>query len=47
MSLKRKLKIGVLGATGFTGLDLVLLLSKHPKVEIINFEKLNKKNILR
>ncbi len=36
MSLKRKLKVGVLGATGFTGLDLVLLLSKHPKVEIIN-----------
>ena len=35
MSLK-KLKIAVLGATGYTGLDLVYLLSSHPKVEIIN-----------
>ena len=33
--LKRiKLKIAVIGATGYTGLDLVYLLSKHPKVEI-------------
>ena len=36
MSLKRKLKIAVLGATGYTGLDLVYILSNHPKVEIIN-----------
>ena len=33
MSLK-KINTAVLGATGYTGLDLVLLLSKHPKVNI-------------
>ena len=31
-----KLNVAVIGATGFTGLDLVLLLSKHPKVSIVN-----------
>ena len=35
MPFKKKLKIAVIGATGFTGLDLVLLLSKHPKVKIV------------
>ena len=34
MSIKKKINIGVIGATGYTGLDLVLLLSKHPKVKI-------------
>ena len=29
-----RLKIAVIGATGYTGLDLVYLLSKHPKVKI-------------
>ena len=29
-----KLKIAVIGATGYTGLDLVYFLSKHPKVKI-------------
>ena len=29
-----KLKIAIIGATGFTGLDLVYILSRHPKVEI-------------
>ncbi len=33
---KKKINIAVIGATGYTGLDLVLLLSKHPKVRIIN-----------
>ncbi len=33
---KKKINIAVIGATGYTGLDLVLLLSKHPKVNIIN-----------
>ena len=33
MSLK-KINIAVIGATGYTGLDLVFLLSKHPKVNI-------------
>ena len=36
MSLKNKLKIAVIGATGYTGLDLVLMLSKHPRVIIKN-----------
>jgi N-acetyl-gamma-glutamyl-phosphate reductase len=32
--LKKKLNIAVAGATGFVGLDLVFLLSKHSKVKI-------------
>ena len=32
MSLPKKINIAVIGATGFTGLDLIFLLSKHPKV---------------
>ena len=36
MSIINKLKIAVIGATGYTGLDLVYILSKHPKVKIIN-----------
>ena len=35
MSLKNKLNIAILGATGFTGLDLVYMLSKHPKANIL------------
>ncbi len=34
MSVHNKIKVAVIGATGYTGLDLVLLLSKHPKVRI-------------
>ena len=34
MSMYNKINIGVIGATGYTGLDLVLLLSKHPMVKI-------------
>ena len=33
---KKKINIAVIGATGYTGLDLVFLLSKHPKVKILN-----------
>tara|TARA_Y200000002_G_scaffold183945_1_gene151855 strand:- start:492 stop:1523 length:1032 start_codon:yes stop_codon:yes gene_type:complete len=33
---KKKINIAVIGATGYTGLDLVFLLSKHPKANIIN-----------
>ena len=33
---KKKINIVVIGATGYTGLDLVLLLSKHPKANIIS-----------
>ncbi len=34
MSINNKINVAVVGATGYTGLDLVLLLSKHPKVKI-------------
>ena len=34
MSKYNKINIAVIGATGYTGLDLVLLLSKHPRVKI-------------
>ena len=30
----KKINIAVIGATGYTGLDLINLLSKHPKVNI-------------
>ena len=36
MSLKKKIKVAIISATGYTGLDLVHLLSKHSKVEILN-----------
>ena len=32
--LKKRINIGVVGATGYVGLDLVFLLSRHPKVNI-------------
>ena len=36
MSINGKINVAVVGATGYTGLDLILMLSKHPKVNIIN-----------
>ncbi len=33
---KKKINVAVVGATGFTGLDLTFLLSKHPNVNIIS-----------
>ena len=36
MSIHRKINVAVIGATGYTGLDLVLMLSKHPNVKILN-----------
>ena len=36
MSIYNKINVAVIGATGFTGLDLILMLSKHPKVNIVN-----------
>ncbi len=33
---KKKINIAIIGATGYTGLDLTLLLSKHPKAKITN-----------
>ena len=40
-----KLKIAVIGATGYTGLELVYLLSKHPKAKIMRDKEYRKKNI--
>ena len=34
MSIHNKINIAIVGATGYTGLDLILMLSKHPKVRI-------------
>ena len=31
-----KINVAVVGATGYVGLDLVFLLSLHPKVKILN-----------
>tara|TARA_B100000963_G_C22566656_1_gene644056 strand:+ start:99 stop:1133 length:1035 start_codon:yes stop_codon:yes gene_type:complete len=36
MSINNKINVAVIGATGYTGLDLILMLSKHPKVNIKN-----------
>ncbi len=36
MSKSYILKTAVIGATGYTGLDLVYILSKHPNVKILN-----------
>ena len=36
MSSMNKLKIAIIGATGYTGLDLVYLLSKHSRIKILN-----------
>ena len=34
MSVFKKIRVAVIGATGYTGLDLTLMLSKHPKVKL-------------
>ena len=36
MSIDNKINVAVIGTTGYTGLDLILILSKHPKVKISN-----------
>ena len=36
MSSMNKLKIAIIGATGYTGLDLVYLLSKHSRIKILS-----------
>ena len=36
MSIHNKINVSVIGATGYTGLDLVFLLSKHPKIKILD-----------
>ncbi len=34
MSINNKINIAIIGATGYTGLDLINILSKHPRVKI-------------
>ena len=34
--MHNKINVAVIGATGYTGLDLVLMLSKHPRVKLKN-----------
>ena len=36
MSIQKKINVAVIGATGYTGLDLVFMLSKHPKIKMLN-----------
>ena len=36
MPVLKKINVAVIGATGFTGLDLIYMLSKHSKVKLIN-----------
>ena len=36
MPISKKINIAVIGATGYTGLDLINILSKHPKANITN-----------
>ena len=34
MSVSKKINVAVIGATGFTGLELIFMLSKHPRINI-------------
>ena len=43
MPKNNKINIAVIGATGYTGLDLIYILSKHPKIIIKNSRLLNTK----
>ena len=36
MTVVNKINIAVIGATGYTGLDLVYMLSRHPKINILH-----------
>ena len=49
MPLDNKINVAVIGATGYTGLDLIKILSKHPKVRILHLcakKKYRKKDII-
>ena len=35
MTMINKIKVAVIGATGYTGLDLIYYLSKHPRIKIL------------
>ena len=39
--LKNRINIAVAGATGYVGLDLVYLLTKHPKVKLLIYMQKN------
>ena len=39
MSFHNKINVAIIGATGYTGLDLTLMLSKHPRVKIKNLQR--------
>ena len=34
--MHKKINVAVIGATGYTGLDLIYMLSKHPNIKILN-----------
>ena len=34
MAAKQKIKVGIVGGTGYTGVELLRLLSIHPEVEL-------------
>ena len=36
MSIHNKINVAVIGATGYTGLDLIFMLTKHPRVILKN-----------
>ena len=46
MSVSKKINVAIIGATGYTGLDLTLMLTNHPRVKIVNLcatKKIGKK----
>ena len=42
---KSIIKAAIIGATGYVGLDLIYLLSKHPNIKIMNLCAKNIENI--
>ena len=47
--MTKKVSVAILGSTGFVGLELVKILSEHPKVNIVYFgtENVRRKNKVR
>ena len=35
MQTQQKIKVGIVGGTGYTGVELLRILSRHPQVELI------------
>jgi N-acetyl-gamma-glutamyl-phosphate reductase len=44
--MTKKVSVAILGSTGFVGLELVKILSKHPNVNIVFFGTENNPNTL-